>query len=112
MLSPAWYAGPMLFAAAAVAVGIWPSGSTRADPFAVRWLGHAAFEIVSPSGTRVLIDPWVVANPSAPAAYKDTTRWAGAEARPAAILVTHPHGDHDGEVAMLARLTGRQERKF
>ena len=97
-----WHVGPLLLAT----ITGGPAVSHRADPISVRWLGHAAFEIVSPGGTRVLIDPWVVENPSAPAAYKDTTRWARADARPAAILVTHPHGDHDGDVAMLARLSG------
>lgn len=75
-------------------------------PIRVRWLGHAAFEIVSPGGTRLLIDPWLVTNPSAPELYKDTTRWARPEARPAAILVTHSHPDHAGDVPLLARLSG------
>ncbi|HET8625119.1 MAG TPA: MBL fold metallo-hydrolase, partial [Gemmatimonadales bacterium] len=100
-----WYAAPALLAAGAAGLSM-AFGRPESAQFTVRWLGHAAFEIVSPGGTRVLIDPWLVENPSAPAAYKDTTRWAHAEVRPAAILVTHPHGDHDGEVAMLARLSG------
>jgi L-ascorbate metabolism protein UlaG (beta-lactamase superfamily) len=68
----------------------------------VRWFGHAAFEIVSPGGTRLLIDPWLLENPSTPAIYKDTTRWARPDARPSAILATHPHADHDGDVPLLA----------
>jgi L-ascorbate metabolism protein UlaG (beta-lactamase superfamily) len=83
-------------------------GESLADPPAirVRWLGHAAFEIVSPGGTRLVIDPWIRENPAAPAAYKDTTYWARPSIRPHAILVTHPHGDHDGDAPLLARVSG------
>ena len=105
MLSPTWYALP-----AVVAAGIAgnPALPDHADPPAirVRWLGHAAFEIVSPGGTRLLIDPWLLENPSTPAAYKDTARWSRSDARPSAILATHAHSDHDGDVALLARLSG------
>jgi L-ascorbate metabolism protein UlaG (beta-lactamase superfamily) len=83
-----------------------PLYSQDRTPIRVRWLGHAAFEIVSPAGTRLLIDPWLRENPATPAAYKDTTYWAGAQKRPSAILATHPHSDHDADVALLARVTG------
>jgi L-ascorbate metabolism protein UlaG (beta-lactamase superfamily) len=75
-------------------------------PIRVRWLGHAAFQVTSPGGTRLLIDPWLLENPSTPAAYRDTTYWMQPEHRPVAILVTHPHSDHDADVALLARVTG------
>ncbi|HEX2451457.1 MAG TPA: MBL fold metallo-hydrolase [Gemmatimonadales bacterium] len=99
------YAGPALLAAVAANMAFH---ADHADPPAIRvtWLGHAAFEVVSPGGTRLLIDPWLVENPSAPAVYKDTTRWARPEARPAAILVTHPHADHGADVPLLARVSG------
>jgi L-ascorbate metabolism protein UlaG (beta-lactamase superfamily) len=71
-------------------------------------MGHAGFEIVSPGGTRVLIDPWISGNPAVPAAYADTTRYTAPATRPHAILVTHPHRDHDGDVPRLARLSGAQ----
>jgi L-ascorbate metabolism protein UlaG (beta-lactamase superfamily) len=87
---------------------VWPARAQTPDSIRVRWLGHAAFEIVSPGGTRLLIDPWVVENPATPAAYRDTTYWMSADHRPAAILVTHPHGDHDADVPLLARVTGAQ----
>jgi len=98
-----WYATPALLAAIAAGPSTAP-----ADPPAirVRWLGHAAFEIVSPGGTRLLIDPWLLENPATPAVYKDTTRWARPETRPSAILATHPHSDHDGDVPLLARVSG------
>jgi L-ascorbate metabolism protein UlaG (beta-lactamase superfamily) len=86
------------------------AGSAQADPapIRVRWLGHAAFEIVSPGGTRLLLDPWLLENPSTPATYRDTTYWMRPEHRPAAILATHPHDDHDRDVPLLARVTGAQ----
>ncbi|WP_426754717.1 metal-dependent hydrolase [Myxococcus sp. Y35] len=73
-------------------------------PLRVTWLGHAAFEVVSPGGTRLLIDPWVKENPKTPAAWKEPSRYA--TEKPAAILVTHAHGDHASDVPELAQITG------
>ncbi len=76
-------------------------------PAAIRvtWLGHAGFEVVSPGGTRLLIDPWI-SGANAPAAYRDSARYAAPATRPAAILVTHAHPDHDADAARLGRLSG------
>jgi Predicted Zn-dependent hydrolases of the beta-lactamase fold len=52
------------------------SNAIRAAPIRVTWLGHAAFEVVSPTGTRLLIDPWIGDNPATPAAFKDSTRYS------------------------------------
>ncbi|MBJ6763464.1 metal-dependent hydrolase [Myxococcaceae bacterium JPH2] len=73
-------------------------------PVQVTWLGHAAFEVVSPGGTRLLIDPWLKENPETPPAWKDVTRFT--RERPTAILVTHSHGDHADDVPALAWMTG------
>ncbi|MBU8899677.1 metal-dependent hydrolase [Corallococcus sp. M34] len=70
----------------------------------VTWLGHAAFEVVSPGGTRLLIDPWLKGNPKTPPAWTDVTRFT--RERPTAILVTHSHGDHADDVPALAWTTG------
>ena len=95
-----------LLATAGIAtVASTPAPSTPGS-IRVRWLGHAAFEVVSPGGTRLLLDPWLLENPSTPAVYRDTTYWMRPENRPAAILATHPHSDHDADVALLARVTG------
>lgn len=78
----------------------------RDAPIRVTWLGHAGFEIVSAGGTRLLIDPWLEGNSAAPVAYRDSTRYSAPSTRPAAILVTHAHGDHDADAARLSRLSG------
>jgi L-ascorbate metabolism protein UlaG (beta-lactamase superfamily) len=63
----------------------------------ITWLGHAAVEIVTPEGTRVLIDPWL-GNPMSP-------RSADTVDRCDVLLVTHGHGDHMGDaIGLAARL--------
>jgi L-ascorbate metabolism protein UlaG (beta-lactamase superfamily) len=64
----------------------------------ITWLGHAAFEIVSSAGTRILIDPFLKENPATPAEFKDLARY-----KPAFILVTHSHGDHMGDAIEIAK---------
>ncbi len=70
-------------------------------PFQVTWLGHAAFEVVSPGGTRLLIDPYLTKDPATPQADKDLSRY-----KPAAILLTHSHFDHVGDTVALAKASG------
>ncbi len=62
--------------------------------FAITFFGHSAFRIVTSSGVRVWIDPWLD-NPQAPPSIEDK----GADL----VLVTHAHGDHLGNAADLAR---------
>ena len=83
-----------------------PRRAAAVAPIRITWLGHAGFEIVSAGGTRLLIDPWIDGNAAAPAAWRDSTRYAAPGTRPAAILTTHAHGDHDGDVPRLARISG------
>lgn len=71
----------------------------------LRWLGHAAFELTSPGGTRLLIDPFITNNPVTPPELKDLTRYNGAD-KPAAILVSHSHGDHLGDAKAIAQSSG------
>ncbi|HEY2652755.1 MAG TPA: metal-dependent hydrolase [Solirubrobacteraceae bacterium] len=63
----------------------------------VRFLGHACFEL-SDGNTRVLIDPFLTANPKAAIAAEDVD--------PTAILLTHGHGDHFGDTVAIAKRTG------
>ena len=64
----------------------------------ITWLGHAAFEIVSSGGTRILIDPFIKENPATPVEFKDLLRY-----KPNFILVTHSHGDHMGDAIEIAK---------
>lgn len=72
-------------------------GKTKKE-IQITWLGHAAFEIVSSGGTRILIDPFLKENPATPAEFKDLSRY-----KPNFILVTHSHGDHLGDAIEIAK---------
>src|ERR1051326_3965539 len=85
----------------------WTVGARSPTPepnekktISITWLGHAAFEIVSPGGTDLLIDPFLTKNPATPAERKDLARY-----HPTHILVTHSHGDHLGDAVELAKLS-------
>jgi L-ascorbate metabolism protein UlaG (beta-lactamase superfamily) len=80
--------------------------STPTRPIQVRWLGHAAFEVVSSGGTRILVDPWLAQNPATPDSLKQTARWTGATTKPAAILVSHSHFDHSADAKPIADGSG------
>lgn len=71
----------------------------------LRWLGHAAFEVTTPGGTRLLIDPFITGNPVTPPELKDLSRYTGAD-KPTAILVSHSHGDHSGDAPAIAKSSG------
>jgi L-ascorbate metabolism protein UlaG (beta-lactamase superfamily) len=58
------------------------------------WLGHAAFRLDSPGGTRVYIDPWLSGNPKCPEAELEPERVD-------VIALTHGHGDHVGDTVEL-----------
>jgi L-ascorbate metabolism protein UlaG (beta-lactamase superfamily) len=77
------------------------AGAPAKKPFQVTWLGHAAFEIASPGGTRLLVDPFLKQNPKTPEEFKDLARY-----KPAAILVTHSHSDHAADALEIARASG------
>src|SRR5215831_1155647 len=87
------------FAISGAALAQTPSPNEK-KPISITWLGHAAFEIVSPGGAHLLIDPFLIKNPATPAEYKDLSRY-----HPSHILVTHSHGDHLGNAVELAKLS-------
>ena len=61
---------------------------------AITWYGHSCFEISTPGGKTLLIDPWF-GNPSSP-------RTADSIVRCDVLLVTHGHFDHMGEAVQIA----------
>ena len=69
------------------------------NTFTFTWLGHATFLFRTPGGKRILLDPWVSANPACP----ESARHIGALDL---ILVTHGHSDHTGDVVSIGRATG------
>ncbi|MFM7323074.1 MAG: metal-dependent hydrolase [Armatimonadota bacterium] len=72
---------------------VLPHGTT------LTWLGHSTVRIGTPSGARILIDPWTYGNPSCPAADKDPGPLD-------LILITHAHDDHIGDAVRIAHDTG------
>jgi L-ascorbate metabolism protein UlaG (beta-lactamase superfamily) len=76
------------------------SSPNEKKTISITWLGHSAFEIMSPGGTDLLIDPFLTKNPATPSERKDLARY-----HPSHILVTHSHGDHLGDAVELARLS-------
>jgi L-ascorbate metabolism protein UlaG (beta-lactamase superfamily) len=66
----------------------------------ITWLGHSAFEIVSPNGTDIMIDPFLTKNPATPTELKDLAHY-----HPGYVLVTHSHGDHLGDAIDLAKMS-------
>lgn len=63
----------------------------------ITFLGHAGFLLEGPEG-RIVIDPFITELP--------TPSLPLADLQPDLILITHGHGDHMGDAAELARLTG------
>jgi L-ascorbate metabolism protein UlaG (beta-lactamase superfamily) len=75
--------------------------ATFPDGLQITWLGHSTFRIVTPSGKRLLIDPWVMNNPACPDELKDPGPLD-------AMLITHGHFDHIDDAVELGRSTGAQ----
>lgn len=65
------------------------------------WYGHATFLVTTPGGKRILFDPWVTGNPTAP----ESAKKIGAVDL---MLLTHGHGDHTGDAVAIGRSSGAQ----
>jgi L-ascorbate metabolism protein UlaG (beta-lactamase superfamily) len=66
------------------------------DGIEITWLGHSTFRVTTPSGKRLLIDPWVMGNPACPDDLKDPGPID-------AMLITHGHFDHIDDAVELAK---------
>ena len=66
----------------------------------ITWLGHSAFLLVTPTGKRIAIDPWL-GNPNCPPKFAKPEALGKLDL----ILVSHGHSDHVGDVVQLARAT-------
>jgi L-ascorbate metabolism protein UlaG (beta-lactamase superfamily) len=94
--------GVAAFAAVSVFLAFQAAVPAQAEgKISVQWLGHAAFEVTSPGGTKLLIDPFIMNNPKTPKALKDLSLY-----KPDVILLTHMHGDHVGDAVAIHELTG------
>lgn len=74
----------------AEAIVLEPGVAREVEGIKVLWLGHASFLFESPSGTTIMIDPWLEANPDCPAQYKKVAAFEGVDL----VLLTHGHVDH------------------
>ncbi len=77
------------------------SPARAAGDITITWLGHAAFQVVSPGGTTLLLDPFITNNPTTPEGMKDLSAY-----KPDVILLTHSHGDHVGDTLAIAKQSG------
>src|SRR5262245_38312754 len=82
----------LLLAALAAHVGAAPDPSRERRAVQIEYIAHACFRVSSPSGQQVLIDPYA------------SRVWLGYDFPPNiradAVLISHPHYDHDGGEAM------------
>ena len=60
------------------------------------WLGHAAFRLDTPAGTRVYVDPFLTGNPSCPETEREPERCD-------LVVVTHGHDDHVGDAVAIGK---------
>src|SRR3954468_10654413 len=104
MLARSWSKSSLCRAALgaliAAAAALPAAAQSGRNAIGVQWLGHAAFEITSPGGTKILIDPFLSANPSTPDSLKRLARY-----RPDVILVSHAHDDHALDAKAISQLS-------
>ncbi len=65
----------------------------------ITWLGHSTFLLTGPTGSTVLIDPFVMSNPRCPDALKSFERLD-------IVAITHGHVDHVGDVLQVCAENG------
>lgn len=87
---------------AALGVALLLAWTVKAAAFELQWFGQSAFKITTESGKVILIDPFITGNPKTPDSLKDLSQLGRVDL----VLLTHGHGDHVGDTAEIARITG------
>jgi L-ascorbate metabolism protein UlaG (beta-lactamase superfamily) len=70
--------------------------STVRRGFALTWLGHNSFKLVTRGARTVLIDPWVEGNPACPKELKTFDKID-------VVTISHGHGDHMADAVTLGK---------
>ena len=70
--------------------------STLNRGFALTWLGHNSFKLVTRGAKTVLLDPWVEGNPATP---KDQKTFDKLDV----MTISHGHGDHMSDAVTLGK---------
>ncbi len=70
--------------------------STLNRGFALTWLGHNSFKLVTRGAKTVLLDPWVEGNPSTPKENKTFDKLD-------VMTISHGHGDHMSDAVTLGK---------
>jgi L-ascorbate metabolism protein UlaG (beta-lactamase superfamily) len=65
------------------------------------WLGQAGYRIKTANNQNIIIDPWIMGGPKAPAEFKKDLSALG---KIDVVLVTHAHVDHIGDSVAIAKL--------
>ena len=92
---------PLFSAVVFALAGLTSQGVFAAGKTELKWFGHSAFQITTPSGKVVLIDPFIV-NPANKSGKDDVEKLDKVDL----ILLTHGHGDHVGSSVEIAKKTG------
>jgi L-ascorbate metabolism protein UlaG (beta-lactamase superfamily) len=64
--------------------------------FALTWLGHNSFKLVTRGARTVLMDPWVEGNPACPRELKNFDKLD-------VMTISHGHGDHMADAVTLGK---------
>ena len=80
-----------------------PLPTALAATTTLTWHGHATFQITTPKGKVLMIDPWLK-NPTNPKAKNGKDPLADIK-QVDYILITHGHSDHVGDAVALAKKT-------
>ncbi|HKJ23129.1 MAG TPA: metal-dependent hydrolase [Gammaproteobacteria bacterium] len=94
----------LLILSIAMLLGSSAAWSQSGPTTRITWFGHSAFEITTPKGKVMMIDPWL-SNPLDPHA-KDGHDPVKDIEKVDYILITHGHFDHVGDAVELAKKTG------